>query len=199
MAAVLLRWRIEGADHLPSHGPVLLAINHLSALDPLLGGSAVRRKVHFMAKEELFRSKFLAAVLRRLGAFPVRRGESDRQALRQAVRLLEQGEVVGIFPEGTRSPDGRLQQAQTGLAFLAQRTGAVVVPMAILGTRDLFSHRTRSSRPAGVRIVVGEPLHAPGEDGGDSVHERHRRFADEVMGRINALLSQTLERYSHWR
>ncbi|HHW14643.1 MAG TPA: 1-acyl-sn-glycerol-3-phosphate acyltransferase [Firmicutes bacterium] len=190
LAGVFLRWEIEGAENLPSEGPVLLAINHLSAFDPLLGGSAVNRKVHFMAKEELFRSPLLAALLRRLGAFPVRRGESDRQALRQALRLLEQGEVVGIFPEGTRSPDGRLQQAQTGLAFLAQRARAAVVPMAILGSRGLLSGFLR---PGKVRIVIGQRVYAPegGED--DSAHERHRRFADEVMGRINALLAAAEE------
>ncbi|MDI6871297.1 MAG: lysophospholipid acyltransferase family protein [Bacillota bacterium] len=173
VAAVILRWRVEGRKNVPATGPVLLAINHTSAVDPFLGGSAIDRRVHFMAKEELFRLPLVGSLLRQLGAFPVRRGESDRRAIRQALALLEAGEVVGIFPEGTRSRDGRLQQAQTGIAFLAKRGRAAVVPMAITRGRSL-------------RILIGEPLYAP--SGGESAHEQYRRFADEVMQRINELM-----------
>ncbi|MGE5552623.1 MAG: lysophospholipid acyltransferase family protein [Betaproteobacteria bacterium] len=180
-ARVVLRWQIEGREKFPASGPVLLAINHTSAFDPFLGGSAIDRKVHFMAKEELFRFSPLAALLRRVGAFPVRRGESDRQAIRQALALLEAGQVVGIFPEGTRSRDGRLQHAQTGIAFLAKRGRATVVPMAL----------TRGKR---LRVVIGEPLQVGDEDTatapGEGAHELYRRFADLVMQKINEMMEQ---------
>lgn len=197
-AKVFLRWRIEGLEHVPRTGPVLLAVNHLSAVDPLLAGTAIRRKVHFMAKEELFRSPALGRLLRHLAAFPVRRGEGDRQALKQALALLEAGEVVGIFPEGTRSPDGQLQQAQTGIAFLAKRGGAAVIPMAVSGTREILRQGVWFPRPARVRILIGEPLHAVGEgtgqpgesDRGEAAHDQLRRFADEVMQKIGELVNR---------
>lgn len=194
LGRLFLRWEIEGLENLPRTGPVLLAINHISALDPLLGGAAVNRKVHFMAKAELFRSAPLRALLRQLGAFPVRRGEADRNAIRQALALLKAGEVVGIFPEGTRSPDGRLQQAQTGIALLARRAGAAVVPMAIAGSGGILPKGRWLPRPARVRVVIGPPIYAGDEEGSGTAagesgsHEALRRFADEVMRKIAELL-----------
>jgi 1-acyl-sn-glycerol-3-phosphate acyltransferase len=194
-----LHWRVEGAGQLPPTGPVLLAINHSSAIDPLLAGVAMQRKVRFMAKEELFRSPLGGWFLRQLGAFPVRRGEGDRQALKQALAVLEQGGVVGIFPEGTRSPDGRLQQAQTGIAFLARRGRAVVVPVAIAGTRNILPKGAWLPRCARVRILVGEPLRPFAGPEGDTgrageregaTHDQLRRFADEVMERIGDLMGR---------
>jgi 1-acyl-sn-glycerol-3-phosphate acyltransferase len=176
-ARVVLRWQVEGVENVPATGPVLLAINHTRASDPFLGGSAIGRKVHFMAKKELFRLPLLAVLLRWVGGFPVRRGESDRQALRQALALLDAGEVLGIFPEGTRSPDGRLQQAQTGIAFLAKRGRAAVVPMALI------------RRGWRLRVLIGRPLYLSGAST-PSAHGQYRQFADEVMGRINALLER---------
>ncbi len=175
---VVLHWRIEGKQHIPATGPVVLAINHVSAVDPFLGGSAIDRRVHFMAKEELFRWPPVAALLRLVGAFPVRRGESDRRAIRQALALLEAGKVLGMFPEGTRSRSGQLQQAQTGIAFLAKRGGAAVVPMALVRGRHL-------------RVLIGKPLYV-GEGDGAGAHDQYRRFADEVMRKINELIEQAL-------
>lgn len=189
---ILFRWHVEGVENVPASGPVLLAINHTSAIDPFLGGSAISRQVHFMAKAELFRFAPLRWVLRAVGAFPVRRGESDRQAIRDSLRLLAEGKVVGIFPEGTRSADGDLRQAQTGIAMLARRGRAAVVPMAISGSRGILPKGAWLPRPARVRVVIGKPLYpsdleqATAEDA--PAHEQLRRFADEVMRRIAELL-----------
>ncbi len=188
VATLFLRWRVDGAENVPPGGPALLAINHVSAVDPLLSGIGTRRKVHFMAKEELFRRPALGWLLRRLGAFPVRRGEGDRQAIKEALALLAAGEVVGIFPEGTRSPDGRLQQAQTGIAFLAKRGRAAVVPVAISGSEAILPKGAHFPRPARVRVLMGHPLYPP--ESAEASHEQLRRFADEVMGKIGELMER---------
>ncbi|MFS8543960.1 MAG: 1-acyl-sn-glycerol-3-phosphate acyltransferase, partial [Limnochordales bacterium] len=127
------RWECQDFHHLPPAGPAILAANHVNYLDPLLIGAAVPRQIHFMAKHELFHNRALAWLLDRVGAFPVRRGQADRQAIRRALELLAAGKVVGIFPEGTRSETGELQDVQGGTALLALKSGAPVVPLAVLG------------------------------------------------------------------
>jgi len=147
--AVFYRWDVRGRENVPREGPVLLCANHFDWWDPLLVGTAASRPVFFMAKEELFRYPVLGTLLPKVGAFPVRRGTPDRRALRAALELLAQGQVVGIFPEGTRSRDGRLLPAQPGAAMLAVRSRAPVVPVAIAGPYRLF-------RP--IRVRFGEPF-----------------------------------------
>ncbi|MCR4399974.1 MAG: lysophospholipid acyltransferase family protein [Syntrophomonadaceae bacterium] len=150
----LFRWRVEGEEHIPRTGPVILAANHLSNWDPILVGAACSRPVHFMAKEEMFRSRWLAWLLTRIHAFPVRRGSADRRALRTALDRLAQGEVLGIFPEGTRSKTGELARPQPGIAMLALRSGAPVVPVACIGSDRVLPLGWK--RPLLVR--VGEPI-----------------------------------------
>jgi len=146
---LLFRWRVEGGENLPDDGPVLLCINHRSYWDPPVVGCAVHRRIHFMAKEELFRLPVLKWVLPRVGAFPVRRGPGDRRSLRRALELLQKGEVVAIFPEGGRSPNGRLQPGRAGAARLAMEPGVAVVPMAIDTDYKWF-------RP--MRVRIGRPI-----------------------------------------
>lgn len=128
---LVFRWRVNGREHLPPAGPYLLCANHTSWWDPPLVGSIVAPQVYFMAKEELFRIPVLGPLLRAWGAYPVKRQSADRKALRRSLQLLEAGQVLGIFAEGTRSRDGRLQRAEGGAAWLAQKTGAPVVPIGI--------------------------------------------------------------------
>jgi len=128
---VVFRWRVSGREHLPTAGPYLLCANHTSWWDPPLVGSIVDPRVYFMAKEELFRVPVLGPVIRAWGAYPVKRHRADRKALRRSLELLEEGKVLGIFAEGTRSRNGRLQKAEGGAAWLAQRSGAPVVPIGI--------------------------------------------------------------------
>lgn len=158
MARVLLRWRIIGAENLPATGGVILAANHTSLIDPLLAGSAVRRPVRFMAKDELFRNRFFGAFMRGIGAFPVRRGEADRQSLRESLRILAEGGVLGIFPEGTRSADGQLGKAQSGIAFIAKRSGAPIVPAAIIGTEKILRKGSFLPHLGKVTIRIGPPI-----------------------------------------
>ncbi|MGE5509511.1 MAG: lysophospholipid acyltransferase family protein [Chitinophagales bacterium] len=193
---LFFRWQVSGSENFPATGGAILASNHVSALDPFIAGTAIRRKVHFMAKEEIFASSPLVAFLaRNVGAFPVRRGEADRQAIRTALHLLGSGEVVGIFPEGTRSQDGQLQQAQTGIAFLARKGKIPVVPVAVCGTEAILPKGAKLPRPARVKVFIGRPLYAEdetapstGEPGAQ--HDSLRRFSDRVMEEIARLQAE---------
>lgn len=164
-ALLFFGWRVEGRDNLPAEGGAILCSNHISWWDPPLVGCVVKRRVHFMAKEELFKIPILGSILPALGAFPVRRGTPDRSAIRQALRVLKDGQVLGIFPEGTRSKTGRLQKAEPGTALLAIKSQAPLVPVAILGPYRLF-------RP--IRVRIGAPF---------TVEEFYdQRLSSEVLG-----------------
>ena len=145
-------YRIEVIDgaRIPRTGPCILASNHESIVDPFILAVATTREIHYMAKAELFRFRPVAATLRALGTFPVERGSGDRAALSEGARLLERGEVLGIFPQGT-SKQLAQRTWHRGAARLALATGAPLVPMHMTGTRA-FPFRTR------VRIRVGQPI-----------------------------------------
>ena len=131
---VVFRWKVIGADNIPESGPVLVAANHISLLDPPVVGCAVRREISYMAKAELFERPIFRWFLAKLKAFPVRRGKADRTAIRTALEILKQGGVVGLFPEGTRSRTGEMLSPQHGVALLAIKSNAVIVPTAVYGT-----------------------------------------------------------------
>jgi 1-acyl-sn-glycerol-3-phosphate acyltransferase len=188
-ATILFRWRIVGVDNLPAEGGVIFAANHSSLIDPLLVGSAVKRQVHYMAKDELFRTRFGAAFLRGLGAFPVRRGEADRQSLRESLRILGAGGVLGIFPEGTRSADGQFGKAQSGIAFLAKRSGAPVVPAAIVGSRKILRKGSILPHLARVEIRIGKPIHLSADEA-LSEKDQLRAAAERVMQAIAELAGE---------
>lgn len=158
------RYSVTGKENVPKSGGVMLVANHASYLDPPLLGSAVDRMVHFVAKAELFKIPVLGWALPRVGAFPVSRGAADRSAIRRAIELLEAGEVVAIFPEGTRTKTGELLPPQRGAAMIALRTGVPVVPVGLVGT--FRGVRWKGWRPAFNRIsvTIGEPLDLSGVD-----------------------------------
>ncbi len=131
--AIGLRLRVEGTENIPKEGPLVIACNHLSLLDPPVLGTAASRKVHFMAKEELF-VPVLGTIYKILGAFPVRRGGADRAAIKHGIEILESGQVLAIFPEGTRSKTGKLGKAQPGALMMASKAKATIVPACIIGT-----------------------------------------------------------------
>ncbi len=145
-----------GREHIPAEGPVILAANHRSFLDPFVIGCMVRRPCYFVAKQELFSNCFVAWLLNCLGAFPIDRGNSDGDAMSTARAILERGDVVVIFPEGTRSRPGGLGRAKRGVGRLALETGAPVVPVAIHGSQGIRSWR-RGVFPK-VTIRFGEPI-----------------------------------------
>jgi glycerol-3-phosphate dehydrogenase (NAD(P)+) len=157
----LVYFRLErlSSEHVPRSGPMLLAANHRSFLDPFIIGSLTRRPVYYVAKRELFRKRWQAWVLSALGAFPIDRGHGDEEAIATAREILARGDCVVIFPEGTRVRPGPLGPPRRGIGRLALETGAPVVPIALIGTEDV--RRGWRIRPRRVRIRCGAPLSFP--------------------------------------
>lgn len=148
-----------GSEHVPRSGPVLLAANHRSFLDPFVIGALTRRPVYYMAKRELFEHRWQAWLLNSLGAFPVDRKAGDEHAMATARAILERGECVVIFPEGTRVRPGPLGRPHRGVGRLALQTGARVIPVAVMGTEDV--RRGWRIRPRKVTLRCGRPLRFP--------------------------------------
>jgi glycerol-3-phosphate dehydrogenase (NAD(P)+) len=173
---VYFRLSRMGRGHVPKKGGVLLAPNHRSFLDPFAIGASVRRPIYFMAKQEMFTSRFRSWVLNCVGAFPIRRGEADEEAMETARELIRQGKVVVVFPEGTRRKTGSLGEAHRGVGRLALETGAPVVPVAVIGSER--ARRGWRVRPVKVRIRMGRPLTFP------RVEHPSPHLASEVTARI---------------
>lgn len=165
-----------GREHIPASGPVLLAANHRSFLDPFVIGTMVRRPVYYVAKKELFSSRLQAWLLNSLGAFPVDRGASDQEMLATARAILERGDALVIFPEGTRVRPGALGTPKRGVGRLALETGAPIVPLAVIGTEDV--RRGWRICPRRVTIRAGRPLTYP------TVERPSRHLAQAVTDRI---------------
>jgi 1-acyl-sn-glycerol-3-phosphate acyltransferase len=153
---LFMNLKTEGTDNLPSTGGVVLASNHLTNFDVFPMQIALPRLLFFMGKEELFRNPVLDAALRRFGGFPVYRGGGDEWALQHAREVLERGQVLGIFPEGSRSESRGLRPGKTGAARLALETGSPILPLAISGTQHMFKHFPRRT-PVTVRL--GTPIY----------------------------------------
>lgn len=181
---IFFRFRAEGREHIPARGPLILAANHVSYLDPPLLGAATPRPVHFMAKQELFEIPVLHWVMPRVRAFPVRRGTLDREAIRQALNLLEQGHVIGLFPEGTRRREGGPLPGQQGVAMLAARSGAPIVPVGLIGTRRWLSTRP-FPWPTRFVVRIGAPIWPDSQAG--SKKEQWERLVHTVMQAIGEL------------
>jgi glycerol-3-phosphate dehydrogenase (NAD(P)+) len=153
---VYFRLSRTGREHIPAHGPVIIASNHRSFLDPFVIGTMARRPMYYVAKREMFTRRWRSWVLSALGAFPVERGTGDAAMIETATAILERGEILLMFPEGTRTRPGPLGKPKRGAARLALETGAPVVPVAVIGTEAV--RRGWRIRPHKVRIRAGLPL-----------------------------------------
>lgn len=188
---LLFRLEVHGQEHVPPTGPVLLASNHVSVLDPPLVGGASPRVLHFMAKEELFRIPLFGRLITALNARPVKRDGSDSRALKTALRLLGEGRALLVFPEGTRGVEGRLASGKPGAGMLAVMSGAAVVPVHVSGSGRALPPGRMIPRPAKVRIRFGPPLHFKvGRD--EERKEGYREATTEIMRAIAQLQGQTV-------
>jgi 1-acyl-sn-glycerol-3-phosphate acyltransferase len=175
----IYRFEVIGRENFPADGGVLLCSNHIDNLDPPVVGITAPRPVHFMAKEELFNLPVLGNIVRNLNAFPVKRGMSDREALRKGIALLKEGNVLGLFPEGTRSKTGELGKGLAGAGFFALRAPAHVVPCAIIGPYKPFKR---------LKVVYGKPLDM-------EEARKNRASADEVTEMIMQEIRQLIEQH----
>lgn len=186
---------VEGRDHVPRQGPVILAANHLSFIDSFLIPLLSPRPVAFLAKDEYFTGTGVAGRLTRtiltgVDAIGVPRGahRAAQAALETALKVLQEGRAFGIHPEGSRSRDGRLYRGRTGVAWLALASGAPVVPVAVLGTDKVQPVGARVPRPGRVTVRFGEPLRfAPGPG---SAGRARREATDQIMAAIGAMSGQ---------
>ncbi|MBN6056871.1 1-acyl-sn-glycerol-3-phosphate acyltransferase [Nonomuraea sp. RK-328] len=190
LAHVMCRPHISGAVHVPRTGPAILAANHLSVLDSFLLPALLPRPVTFVAKNEYFSGNPVAGWFMRLGnSLPIDResAHAAQTMLDAATEVLESGELFGIHPEGTRSPDGRLYRGKIGVAWLALRTGAPVLPVALSGTEKVLPVGAKVPRPARIGIKIGAPMTFEGSHA--NARDR-RRVTDEIMAAIQRLSGQ---------
>jgi 1-acyl-sn-glycerol-3-phosphate acyltransferase len=183
---VLTRIEVQGLEHIPRTGPAILVSNHISMIDPTILIGYVKRQIHFIIKAELLDQLVFRILLPPNDPISIRRGKVDRVALRKAEAVLKAGELIGIFPEGTRSHSGGTQEAHAGVIFLAHRTGAPIVPVAISGTEDVFQSHFPWYHRARIRLTIGQPFTLA--DLGDVRSGDREALAHAVMARVAALL-----------
>lgn len=191
---------VIGAENIPETGPIILAPNHRSYMDPPYLSMVTKRQLHLMAKDSLFRVPVFGAYIKAMGAFPVKRGAADRGAIKQAIAELKAGHVMGIFPEGTRAASGTLLPAEKGFALVAKQTGIPIVPIALEGTDKVLPMHGRLHR-AHVTATIGKPMTAsemlaaypdPSKDALTIISEATMRAIAELMTGPVTLLDEAL-------
>jgi 1-acyl-sn-glycerol-3-phosphate acyltransferase len=156
---ILFRFKIIGTENVPLEGPLIIAANHRSYLDPILLAISVKnREINFMAKGSLFRYPVFGTTIRMLNAFPVTKGVADKAALVKSLRILERGDVLVIFPEGTRYLEGGLGPAYPGATAIALKTGATILPVGILGTEKVMPNGAGIPRLPKLKVRIGRPI-----------------------------------------
>ena len=195
---LLFRPRVEGLEHVPTEGAAIIASNHLSFSDSIFMPLAVPRRVTFLAKQEYFTGKGLKGWLTRMfftgaGQIPIDRasGTAAKAALETGKRILAEGKLLGIYPEGTRSPDARLYRGKTGIARMALEARVPVVPVAMIGTDEVNPIGSRMWKPRHVHIKVGEPLDFSRYSGMSGDRFIERSMTDEIMYSLMELSGQT--------
>jgi 1-acyl-sn-glycerol-3-phosphate acyltransferase len=181
---ILYRWEIIGAENVPEQGAVVLCCNHTSNWDPPFLGSALTRKVNYMAKAELFNIPVFGWIIRQVGAFPVKRGGVSKESIKLAIQLLRDGQILGVFPEGSRSNSGGM--GKKGAASLALKSGAAVIPAAIVGGYKLFGKTS---------VIYGKPLDLSEFAGGSS--EQLEAATEKILTEIRRMIEEKKKQESN--
>jgi 1-acyl-sn-glycerol-3-phosphate acyltransferase len=197
LLALIGRPKVEGLEHIPSSGPAILASNHLAVMDSFYLPLMVRRRITFLAKKEYFtgtgvKGRLIAWFYTVVGQVPIDRTNADaaQDALDTAVRILGEGKLLGMYPEGTRSPDGRLYKGKTGLARLALQTGVPVIPVAMIGTDKVNPPGKKGLRPGRVTVRIGKPMDFSRFEGMAGNRFIERAVIDEVVYELMQLSGQ---------
>ena len=183
---LLTNWQVKGRGNIPEGGPMLIVCNHINLADPPIVALSVRRRVVFMAKEELFRGRWSRFWVQNFGAFPVRRGVLDRRAFRQAEYWIKQGVPLIMFPEGKRSSNSQLQPALPGSALIASRLDVPILPVSISGSEKVGGPNWLLQRPR-ITVNIGKPYRLPQVDG-KLTRAELTRLTSSIMERIAELL-----------
>ena len=187
LSKLLFRFRVLHSERMIMTGPVIVAMNHQSYLDPPLAGIAVRREMYFLARNTLLDAPVLGWLLPRMNVVPVDQEGNDRSALKALLRILKAGKGTIVFPEGARTLDGELQPPLPGLGFVIAKTLAPVVPMRIFGAHQALPRGGGRMRFVPITIVVGEPIHFSAADLEPGGKELYQRLSQRVMDAIAAL------------
>lgn len=158
IARVFFRFKVFGEENIPRDGGIIIASNHISYLDIPFLGCGIKRRVDFIGKSELFRNRIIGWIFKKLGAFPIKRDKIDRDTISEALTRLREGRVVVIYPEGTRSKDGRLSEPKAGIGMVVAISGARVIPSFIMGTDRVLPRGARWIRFNPVKLYLGSPL-----------------------------------------
>lgn len=171
------RFKVIGIENIPSTGPVVIASNHASLLDPPIIGIASNRPVHFMAKQELFENPILSFIFKKLGSFPVKRGTADRVAIKNGINILKKNEVLAIFPEGTRNKTNKVRKPAPGALMMASAAKAVIVPVAVVGTQKITLFKT-------CKVVFGKPIYL----------DKTKKYKKEDLNELSKELMQKIQK-----
>jgi 1-acyl-sn-glycerol-3-phosphate acyltransferase len=192
--AVYFRTSVTNKIVVPAEGPVIIAPVHRSFIDFLVASEVTGRKLHYMAKDTLWKNGTLAKILPSVGAFPVHRESADREAMRRAQHVLEAGEVLILFPEGERRAGPVVQDLHEGVAFLAARTGATVIPVGIGGSASVMPKGRKFPRPRHIHLEVGEPLAPPERSGSGRVpRSRIHLLTEQLTAALQELYDRSVE------
>lgn len=181
---IFFRLKIYNMEKFPTEGAAIVAMNHRSNWDAPLCASIFPRKLRFMAKQELFKNALLGGLLKWAGGFPVARGTADVGAIKTAMKLLKSGECLAMFPEGRRVKEGEPHEVKSGVAMIAEKTSAPVIPIAIKGKYGFMKK---------IEIFVGDPIYVASEDGSKLSHDEIHEFSKEIMRGVLEMAGEDVE------